>query len=304
MKEIQVISREIQAKEETIFDTLDIKPATKADYLRRLPRFFDFMNSQPLDRDLLLRYKKSLRDDNHLGIAAKNKYLVTARIALREMYRKGILPIDLSVGVKSFQQSNKHKVCGLNEDEVRKICEYMQTLDNSFKNVRLRALLSLLLFQGLRQIEICRLNFEDIDFANKALYVLSKGREDRELIHLHPQTQKALKSYFKASQNSYGALFYSQNGTSIGKRLTTRGLRLIIQNLFNELEIDRTVHGMRHYFTTELIKYYKSDLTTVAKFTRHNSLEMLNVYNDAILDENSPKQLAKVFRLNLQGTKK
>lgn len=284
---------------DNIFNSLDISNNTKLEYLSRLSRFFKFASTQTIDRDLLLRYKQYLRDDNTLGISSKNKYLTTARIALRELYRQGLTSIDLSVGVSSFQQNNKHRVNGLNEEEVSRICDYLQKQDNSFKNIRLRAIVSLLFFQGLRQIEICRLNFDDIDLAKGVMKVLGKGRDDKEHIHLHPVSQKALKRYLRASHAKYGPTFYSLNGKDKGRRLTTRGLRQIIQNLFSALDIEKTVHGSRHFFTTKLIKYYKSDLTIVARFTRHNSLNTLQIYNDEIASESDSEQLAKAFQYDL-----
>lgn len=96
------------------------------------------------------------------------------------MYRQGLTPVDLSVGASSFQQNIRHKVNGLTEGEVVKICNYLKEQDCSFKNARLRALLSLLLFQGLRQIEICRLDFNDTDLASGTINVLGKGRNNKE----------------------------------------------------------------------------------------------------------------------------
>lgn len=298
MKDVIIIEKPASYGK-NIFDTLDIQPNTKSEYQKRILKFLRFMETQTITRDLLLAYKQYLRDDNTLGVASKNKYLTTARIALREMYRQGLTPVDLSVGVSSFQQNIKHKVNGLTEEEVARICEYLQTQDGSFKSARLRALVSLLLFQGLRQIEICRLDFKDIDLASGTINVLGKGRNDKEHIHLHKTTIKALRSYSRASHAKYGPAFYSLSGRNKGQRLTTRGLRQIIQNLFNELGIEKTVHGSRHFFTTELIKHYKSDLTTVARFTRHNSLEMLTVYNDEIASENDTELLSKAFQYEL-----
>ena len=285
-----------------IFDSLDISEGTKQDYLARLPRFFEFMNRNDVSRNLLLNYKQALRDDASLGVASMNKYLTTARIALREMYRIGMLSQDLSVGVKSFKQSAKHKVTGLDEQEVEKICQHLQSLDDSFVNVRLRAIVALLLFQGLRQIEICRLDVSDVSLIDKRLYVIGKGRDDREPIHIHPETLKVLTEYLRGSKAKHGPLFTHINRQTSGNRLTTRGLRQIFQNLLKELEIERTTHGTRHWFTTELIRHYKSDLTTVAKFTRHSSLEMLMIYNDEILDEGRAEELAEVFDYRLNAS--
>lgn len=282
-----------------IFDTMDITEATKQDYLARLPRFIRFVERNGIDRDLLLSYKQALRDDVTLGVSAKNKYLVASRLTLRELYRQGKLAVDLSVGVKSFAQSNKHKVVGLNKQEVEKICKHLQGLDDSLRSNRLRAIVSLLLFQGLRQIEIVRLDVKDIDLVNNRIYIVGKGKIDSEPINTHPATHKALTSYLRQSQVKHGPLLTHLNRQTSGERLSTGGLRLIFQNLLKELGISRTVHGSRHYFTTELIKHFKSDLTTVARFTRHSSLEMLQVYNDEILDEARHKELTVVFDYTL-----
>lgn len=70
---------------------------------------------------------------------------------------------------------------------------------------------------------------------------------------------------------------------------------MIMQNLFKEVGIDKTLHGTRHYFTTKLIEEYKSDLTTVAHYTRHRSLETLQVYNDRIQQKKDLPRYYSVF---------
>tara|TARA_Y100000114_G_scaffold156718_1_gene184932 strand:+ start:1137 stop:2024 length:888 start_codon:yes stop_codon:yes gene_type:complete len=281
------------ASSRTIFDGLDITDDTKQDYLSRLPSFLGFVSKNGIDRDLLLSYKQYLRNRTDLSVSTKNKQLAVARITLRELYRRGVISVDLSQGVRSFRQSNRHKVNGLTDNEVKKISDYLRGEYSDFSIIRLRALMALLLFQGLRSIEVCRLNVSDVDFINSTILVLGKGSEDKVIINLHPETTRALTEYLKRSRVKDGAMFYSLLGKSQNERLTTRGLRLIVTRLFEQLEIDRTVHGARHWYTTRLIQEYKSDLTTVAKYTRHRSLEMLSVYNDSVLaNQDLPKYYA------------
>lgn len=269
----------------SIFDSLDITDETKKDYLARLPQFVGWLHRNGITQDTLLRYKQYLRTRDDLGIASKNKYLAVARLAMKEMYRRGAISVDLSLNVKSFQQSNKHKVEGLTEKDVERLCEYLRELPDTFKTVRLRAIVALLLYQGLRTVEICRLDVADVEIAAGRLQVLGKGRDDKEYIFLHPQTIKALKTYQKASHVKDGALFTSLWGQTKGKRLTTRGLRLIVKNALAASDIDRTVHGFRHFFVTTLVKSYQSDLLRVAHYSRHRSIEMLQVYNDDLLNK-------------------
>jgi len=56
----------------------------------------------------------------------------------------------------------------------------------------------------------------------------------------------------------------------------------MVKETLKQLGIEKTTHGFRHYFTSVLIKAYKGDLLEVARYTRHKSLEMLQVYNDNI----------------------
>jgi len=93
-----------------------------------------------------------------------------------------------------------------------------------------------------------------------------------------------------------GALFVSKSNNSRNVRLTTRGLRMIIKKVLNELSIDKSVHGFRHYFTTTLLKNCQGDLLRVAQYTRHRSLEMLQVYNDNIEMENDLPRYYKTFK--------
>jgi len=285
----------------TLFDDMDIAESTKQDYLARLPQFAGFLHRNGINRNSLLEYKKYLRSRTDLGVAAKNKYLAVARIALKELYRRGAVSVDLSVNVKSFQQSQKHRVEGLSEQEIERLCRHLRELPDSFQTVRLRALVALLLYQGLRQIEVCRLDVSDARLSTKQLLVLGKARDDKEPIYLHPQTVKTLKTYLQASKVKDGPLFTSLWGQTKGKRLTTRGLRQIIKTSLNNLGIDKTVHGFRHYYTTTLIKSYKGELLRVAKYTRHSSTDMLMVYNDQIEDKQDLNRYFASFDAVIQG---
>ena len=284
------------ASSRTIFDSLDISENTKQDYLARLPYFLGFASRDGITRNLLLNYKNYLRSRTDLSVASKNKYLAVARLTLKELYRQGFISIDLSLNVKAFQQSQKHRVDGLTDEEVARLYEHINGMPESFNTIRLKALIALLLNQGLRQIEICRLNISDVDIVGKRIYVLGKGRDDREPIHLHPNTTKAVQAYIKASRVKDGPLFTSLWGQTRGDRLSVRGLRFIIKSLLDEIDIHRTVHGFRHTFTTKLIKAYRGDLTTVARFTRHRNLETLVVYNDEINHSTNLGQYYDAFK--------
>jgi len=267
---------------EKVFDLLDVSGATRQDYKYRIGLFLDFTKERGFNRNSFLEFKRYLAERTDLAVSTKNKYLATAKIFLKEANRQGALPADITQNIKTFSQNKKHKRDGLNDEEIRTLTNTLKELPETQQNARLKAILSLLVFQGLRQVEVIRLDVKDIDFISKTAFIQGKGQDDKEPINLHPEAIKALQSYLKGNKIADGALFTSQSNNNKNKRLTTRAVRDIVKEILNTLGIKKTTHGFRHYFTTTLIKTYKGDLLEVAQYTRHKSLEMLQVYNDNI----------------------
>jgi integrase len=181
------------------------------------------------------------------------------------------------------------------------ITERIRSLPLSPDSARLRAILCLLGLQGLRQIEVTRLDVADLDLAHKTAMVRGKGRDDKEPVDLHPETVRSIREHLETNRLADGPLFVGRSNNS--RRLTTRGLRLIIGQILKELGIDKTVHGFRHYFVTSLIRSYAGDLLTVAQYTRHRSLEMLQVYNDNIKRQEDLPRFYRTFQ-DLKFTEK
>ena len=269
-------------KASKVFDLLDVSEATRKDYKYRIGLFLDFTSERGFNRNSFLEFKRSLAERTDLAVATKNKYLATAKIFLKEANRQGALPADITQNIKTFSQNKKHKRDGLNDEEMSKLTTAIKELPETPTNARLKAILSLLVFQGLRQVEVIRLDVKDVDFISKTAFIQGKGQDDKEPINLHPEAIKAIQGYLKGNGIADGALFTSQSNNNKNKRLTTRAIRDIVKKTLNTLGIEKTTHGFRHYFTTTLIKTYKGDLLEVAQYTRHKSLEMLQVYNDNI----------------------
>ena len=281
---------------EGLFRTMDIADTTREDYLKRLPIFLEYIKSNGLNINTYLDFKRYLGNLPYYSISTKNKYLTTARIFLKELNRIGKLPQDITQNIKGFRQTQKHKKDGITQEEIDRIMQEVADLTRDKDSIRLKAILSLLALQGLRQVEVVRLDVKDIDLVGKTAMVLGKGRDDKELINLHPETVKAIKEYLELWRVRDGALFISNSGNSKNSRLTTRSIRRVVKDLLDSLGIDKSTHGFRHYFTTTLIKTYKGDLTQVSRYTRHKSLEMLQVYNDRIITQEDLPRYYQAFR--------
>lgn len=274
-----------------IINRMDIKESTRADYLYRIPSFLSFIKEKGFSNDTFLDYKRFLESSNQWGMSTKNKYLIVARSFLKEVNRMGFLQVDITSNIKGFRQNRGHKRTGITDSEMELIQDRIQQIDDS----RLKMILSILSLQGLRQVELTRLNIEDINISGNTALIQGKGKDDKEMIFLHPKVSKAIKEYIKEYRVKSGALLPSTSNHNKGVRISTRALRGIVKSFLNSLEIDKSTHSFRHYFTTKLIENYKGDLLQVKKYTRHKGIEMLTVYNDNVLTRDDLPRYYKVF---------
>lgn len=278
-----------------IFEHLDISESSRQDYKSRIWMFLEFVQGHPFNNNSFLEFKRHLSARNDISVATKSKYLTVARVFLKELNKQGIIPADITQNVKSFQQTRKHKKFGLNQEEVNLLLAEIDQLPESFGNIRLKAIIALLVFQGLRQIEIIRLDVEDISLGQMTALVHGKGRDDKEPVDLHPRTVEALTHYMNYCKVKSGPLFVSNSNNNQNGRLSTRSIRNIVTAFLKNLSIRNSTHGFRHYFTTKLIELFSNDLLTVAKFTRHKSIETLQVYNDNISRKNNLPKYYEAF---------
>jgi|SRR5579884_2634620 len=269
----------------SVFDLLDVSASTRYDYQARIGVFLGFIREHGLDRNSFLAFKRSLADRTDISVSTKNKLLVTARILLKELNRQGVLPADITQNIKSFSQSRKHKKDGLTDTEVARLGRYLRSLPKTSENARLKAIIGLLALQGMRQIEVIRLNVSDLHLARGVAFVQGKCQDHREAVNLHPETVRLLIVYLASNKVADGALFTSNSNNSLRRRLTTRSVQRIVSGVFQQIGIAKSVHGLRHFYATTLIRAYEGDLLQVARYTRHSSISTLQVYFDDVQAE-------------------
>ena len=108
----------------------------------------------------------------------------------------------LKSGVKP---SHNHKKDALSTDQCAELCRAVS--GDKLKDIRDRAILSLMTTAGLRTIEVTRANVGDIRFerGKTFLYVQGKGHSQAdEKVLLSKQTYKAIQTYLKARGKAIG----------------------------------------------------------------------------------------------------
>lgn len=174
----------------------------------------------------------------------------------------------------------------LYKQEMEKLFEVNDT--NDPLGQRNQALLETLYGTGIRVSECQSLKLKDIDFSIGTMLVKGKGNKER-YVPFGSFAEKALQLYIqdgrkqlleKSNANSE-AVFLNSRGNPI----TTRGIRLVLNNMMEKaaLTINLHPHKLRHTFATHLLNE-GADLRTVQELLGHDSLSSTQIYTHVTKD--------------------
>lgn len=162
---------------------------------------------------------------------------------------------------------------------------YYNELEEMFQVPRLntalgqrdRLLLEMLYATGVRVSELVNIKVSDIN--GEEIKVLGKGNKER-IVEFGDYAESILELYLNEGYKSLNVkkseyLFLNNRG---GK-LTTRGVRYILDNIINKTTIDKKIspHMLRHTFATHLLNE-GCDLLTVQELLGHESLTATSIY--------------------------
>jgi integrase/recombinase XerC len=273
----------ISSNLKSICNTQPCKENTRTKYFKDMTEFNAWLTGKEFSIDTVMKYRNEyLTKRTDIRTGTKNLKLAALRTLVKELYFRGIIPIDITGKLKNFNTETKHK-SGLDMGEVQRVKAYIQGLTDEKKRVRLNTMFSLLTLQGFRQFEVCNIlvgDFNPTDGKNGTVKIVGKGKNDTETIDLHQDTTKAVKEYLRMTGKKSGYLFTSEKGTTKGERLTERGFRKIFDSVFDELDIDRSTHGFRHFFVTTMLEATNGNIGIVKEFSRHKSTAALVMYDD------------------------
>ena len=144
-------------------------------------------------------------------------------------------------------------------------------------NIRVKALVSLLAYSGLRNLEICNLKVSDVDLgANQILICSGKNRQDG-VVNISSDCAKVLIEYLKHFPREDSDFFFT---TLVkGTKLKTADVRKHIKLTAERARIERRVypHLFRHSLATNLLNRGAS-LMMIQQQLRHRFIESTMVY--------------------------
>jgi site-specific recombinase XerD len=208
--------------------------------------------------------------------------------------------------VNNFLSSPKVIISPQRTLTIFEITNLLSVCDGSApKDMRARALILLLLDTGLRAAELCGIKQKDVDINLRKISILGKGGK-QESVFLGFECRTILLEWLQvrkslSTKNDY--LFVSLGGSTPGKNITPRGLRIILKRLGEKVGVENVhPHAFRRSFATLRIKNGQSTRgvqrlgrwKNLATFERYTQVLMID--DDFARDEAANYSLLKDIR--------
>ncbi len=146
------------------------------------------------------------------------------------------------------------------------------------RDQRQRLLLTLMLEEGLRAIEVSRLQLGDLDIVGRTMTVTGKGGHSR-VLPLTDQTMLVLQDYLQERGRKSGSLLlsYQRSYANPGDGISPTYVAKLASDAFGRAGVDESGHSLRHTFAHSLIDAGAS-LRDVQGALGHVSIMTTQVY--------------------------
>jgi integrase/recombinase XerD len=172
---------------------------------------------------------------------------------------KGLLGINPAAGVKPPKEKRDpaEKITFLEAEEVTQLLQAIPE-DNTLKSARDRAIIAIMTLEGTRTIELHRADISSLVRQGNNLGIRVEGKRSIRIVPLTPKIAKILLFYLKLREATEEKLqpdrplFIAVGNRAGGRRISRRGIRLIVDNYLNQAELKYTpgrtisAHSLRH----------------------------------------------------------
>lgn len=277
----------------------DARPDTISTYLSHIGKWFVWCDAAGIDPgsatpDHLKRYRAEL-----VGRGAKHTTISLKLIVVRRFYQgavdRGLLKVNPVDGIKAPRdraacEKVKHLTAGEAELVFRAIA------GDDIRALRDRAMLMLMTVEGLRRVEITRMNVPDlvhlVSPEDSKIVVRGKGKD--AYIYPRPDTVEMITCYLKVrgkmeADKDGEPLFVAidKSGTP-RRRLSRIGLNGIVDSYLRKIGVKKegvSCHALRHT-CGHLVYRETKDLRVVQEVLRHSSPVTSAKYADVEAQKN------------------
>lgn len=223
-------------------------------------------------------FRRHLREDRRHAVNTVNRCLVTLRRYFGFLAETGVIESNPCNGIKELR-----RVVGapkaLERSKVRKLLREA-TVRHDHRGL---AILSILLYCGLRVGELADLELADLDLSERSgsLRVRNgKGSKER-LVPIPAEARKAVERYLSMRPPvDSKRLFIGKGDQPLG----TDGVRYLVKKYGLAAGLDLHPHQLRHTFASEYMNSTENDLVGLAQLLGHESIQTTSRYTQRSLD--------------------
>ena len=223
-------------------------------------------------------FRRHLRDDRRQAVATVNRCLVTLRRYFQFLAQKKMIDSNPAEGVKELRRVQGPPKA-IERSKVRKLLREA-TVRNDRRGL---AVLSIMLYCGLRVGEVAALELADIDLGERCGSVRvrnGKGSKERT-VPLPAEARKAVRKYLDVRPPVESRRIFIGKG---GQPLGTDGVRYIVKKYGLVAGLALHPHQLRHTFSTEYLAATENDLVGLAQLLGHESIQTTCRYTRRTLE--------------------
>lgn len=247
---------------------------TKRDYKAEITLFYRLVGKKATEVTLhdLIAYREGL-ETRDLKPATIAKKLTVLRRLFTFLYEQGVIPINPSAGVKLPKVSNETTREILTLVECNQLLASIETA--TIRGKRDKAILALLLVNGLRVCEITRANAGDLVQTEGCLMLRVRGKGGKNIdTRIRDDVREVIQAYLgtRGTLQEKDSLFIGTTHRA-KDRITRRNVQHMVKVRLKRLGIDRphvSTHSLRHSSITHLINGGAS-LIAAQDFARHSN---------------------------------
>lgn len=231
----------------------DVDDTTINTYMKGVRNFIKWIRKNKIeyiDKGVILEYKEYLLTT--YADTTASTYFSGVKNFFKFLEEYVGIP-NITRNVKSITIERTYRKQALTKKQILKIKTDIESNLNSLQDNRDYVIFNLLLYNGLRTIELNRTNKEDIRCENGRFIIMIQGKGRKS------KTQKAvltdsvaiplLKYLDMRKADNYQPLFISLSTNTYGNRLTTKSISKIVKQMlkrngYNSKEL--TAHSLRH----------------------------------------------------------
>lgn len=229
---------------------------------------------------LVLRYRRILTDRG-LAPSTINTRLAAIKSLVGYARKVGECEYDLA-DVEGVRVEIYRDTSGVNPTEYQGMIGIFDR--ETPKGVRDYAILRLLWDNALRRAELCQANVKDFDPIGGKLWIIGKGKIQRQPIDLSSQAVKAIQAWLAMRGKFKGTdpLFCTLDRATKGHRLSGNAIYNLVRDTGTAAGVYKVMspHRVRHSAITAALDATNGDTRRVQKLSRHADLNTLTRYDD------------------------